>query len=204
MANGTNKPYGLSPIRYLNGSPWNGAVTQYYVTGGTDIFVGDLVTLGGTAGAAGVTVNGIDCEGMPTVIASSAGGNVVGVCVGILPTTGESTLHYASGDAIALVVDDPNVVFRIQESSVTTSLQIAQIGNNFDIIATAGSTTTGISKHVLNSEDTSGTGTAQLRVLRLARPDRGTNPISTAGAAGNYADFEVIINEHSFKSTTGV
>lgn len=204
MANGTNKPYGLKPLRYLNGSPWNGACNQYYVADGTDIFIGDAVVLGGTAAAAGITVNGIDCEGMPTVTPASAGGNIVGVCVGVLPITSASTLHYASGGAIILVADDPNIVFRVQESSVTSSIQIAQIGNNFDLIATAGSTTTGLSAMVLNSEDASGTATAQLRLLRLARADRTTNPISTTGAAGNYADFEVLINEHTYKSTTGV
>lgn len=204
MAGATNKPYGLKPLRYLNGTPWNGAVTQYIVDGATDLFVGDAVVLTGTSGAAGLTVSGIDCQGMPYVTAAAAAVTLLGVCVGIIPTQATDGLYHASGTHIALVVDDPFVVFRIQEDGDTSSLVVGDIGENADIVATTGDTTTGVSKHVLDSSDHK-TATAQLRILRLARSDSGTvNNISTAGAAGNYADFEVLINEHMFNQAVGI
>jgi len=203
MAN-ANLPKGLVPIRYLNGSPWNGAVTTYYATGGTDIFVGDALALSGGAGAAGLVINGQDCEGMPAVTPVAAGANILGVCVGIVPSVATDALFYASGDRLVLVVDDPNVIFRIQEDAVANSVEAAAIGNNFDLVATAGSTTTGVSAMTLDSSDTSGTATAQLRVLRLSDLGPGKNTIATTSAAGQYATFDVIINEHTFKSTTGV
>ena len=84
----TDAAFGFRPVQHLDGSPWNGKVTMYYVpsTYGTAIFVGDPVIADADAGAAGVTVNGIDVEGMPSVIVGT-GTSVVtrGIVVGFLP-----------------------------------------------------------------------------------------------------------------------
>lgn len=203
MAN-ANNPQGLVPVRHLNGSPWSGKVTTYYATGGTDIFIGDAVVLTGDAAAAGTVISGRDCEGMPAVTVATAGAALLGVCVGVIPAQATDGIFYASGSYLIEVVDDPNVIFRIQEDGVGNSVQAAAIGNNFDIVATAGSTVTGVSAMTLDSSDASGTATAQLRVLRLSDLGPGKNTIATSAAAGQYATFDVLINEHVFKSTTGV
>ena len=86
MAN-TNAAFGFRPLRYRNGAPWNGAVKEYLIpsSDGTAVFVGDMVKLNGDSGAAGLIVNGRNCEGMPMVIRAAAAdallGAVVGFCV---------------------------------------------------------------------------------------------------------------------------
>jgi hypothetical protein len=90
----------------------------------------------------------------------------------------------------------PDVICEIQEDSVGGALAAVDVGLNADIIYTvAGSTTSGRSGMELDSSDKK-TGTAQLRILRLVpREDN---------AIGDYAVWEVLINEHEFKQTTGV
>lgn len=201
MAN-PDAAFGLRPVRHLDGSPWNGKVTQYLVPAadGSAVYVGDLVKKEGTvgSGAAGLVVNGQDCEGMPTVIVAGATDTtLVGVVVGFLPLqTNLETLHRAaSTNRIALVVDAPDVVFEIQEDSDGGALAATAVGNNFDTVYTAGSTTTGRSAVELDSSDTSGTSTAQLRLLGLSK--------KPGNAIGTNAVWDVVINEHFFKSTTG-
>jgi hypothetical protein len=189
MAN-TDAPKGLRPVKHLNGSPYNGAVNIYHhpASDNVAIFVGDAVVSGGTATAGGI----------PTVAAyASGGGNLLGVCVGVLPVTNESLQYCAASTARdILVADDPDLIFEIQEDSVGGAIAVTQVGNNFDIAVTAGSTSTGLSAMELDSSDASGTATAQLRVLSLAQyPDN---------EVGVNAKWLVQINEHERKSTTGV
>lgn len=201
MAN-IDAAFGLRPVQHLDGSPWNGKLSMYLVPAadGTAIFVGDLVkkeaTVGG--GAAGLYVNGYNCEGMPTIIVAAATDTVRGVVMGFLPNQDNlMQLHrVASTNRIALVCDSPDVVYEIQEDSVGNNIAAAAIGNNFDSAYTAGSTVTGRSKVELDSSDASGTATAQLRLLGLVQ--RPGNEI------GTKARYLVMINEHDLKSTTGV
>lgn len=189
MAN-TDAPFGLRPVKHLDGSPYNGATTKYYVpsTDNTAIFIGDAVVLGSTA----------DAYGNPTVTAyASGGGNIIGVCVGVEPETADSTIYRAASTArFVYVADAPDLVCEIQEDSVGGAVAVGQVGNNFDIAVTAGSTTTGLSAMELDSSDASGTAAAQLRLIGLVqRPDN---------EVGTNAKWLVAINEHSYKSTTGV
>jgi hypothetical protein len=204
MAN-ANRPFGLRPVRYLSGAAWNGAATTYYATGGTDIFIGDPVVLTGTAAAAGTTINGMNVEGMPAVTVAAAAATLLGVCVGVVPAQATDSVYYASGDRLIMVVDDPMVIFQIQEDGVGQSIQVAEIGNNADIATyAAGSTVTGNSAVTLDSSDVK-TATAQLRILRLSDVgNTANNAISTGGAASNYAVFDVLINEHMFNQAAGI
>ena len=211
MAN-RDAPSGLRPVRFLSGAPWNGQTNMYLLDSGdgTATFVGDVVKLAGGAGSAGTIVNGIDVEGMPTIVQAAAGDTLLlGVVAGFLPNTSNpSAVPYrlASTNRIALVVDDPFVIFEVQEDGVTGTLIAADVGLNVDFIVGAGSTTTGQSGMEINSDGSLGTGTANLRILRLVpRPDNnlGTNA-TTASSDYTNGKFEVLINEHSFKSTTGL
>ncbi len=73
MAN-VDRPAGLKPLKHVSGAPYNGQTNMYLIpsTNGTATFIGDLVSLGGSAGAAGTVVNGYDVEGMPTIVQSVA------------------------------------------------------------------------------------------------------------------------------------
>lgn len=199
MAN-TNAPFGLRPVRYMDGSPYNGKVNYYLMPSGdgTATFVGDLVKLGGTAGAAGVVVSGVEVHGMPTIAQAAAGDTAVGVVVGFLPDpTALGTRHRAaSTNRIAMVVDSPNVIFEIQEDAGGATTALVDVGENADVVVGAGSATTGNSGMQLDSS-THVTTTAQLRILRFV--PRGDNEPASANAK-----LEVLINEHAFKTTSGV
>ena len=70
MAN-TNAPMGLSPVEYLNGTPWNGQARMYCIptSDTTNAYaIGDPVVLAGSA----------DSAGIPTVTLATAGtGNAI-------------------------------------------------------------------------------------------------------------------------------
>jgi hypothetical protein len=195
MAN-ANTPFGLVPKMYSNGTPWNGKANWYYIPVGNAnaIFTGDLVTMDGTGSADGK---------YPTVKRTAAADiTIVGVVIGFAtsPELGfdinNLTRKYvaASTAMYCLVVDDPNVIFEIQEDSDGGAIAVTALGNNADVVATAGSTTTGQSGMVLDSSDVVTTA-QQLRILRLAdRPDN---------ALGNYAKWLVMINEHIYRTTVG-
>lgn len=199
MAN-IDAPKGLIPVKHLDGSPFNGKTRPYLCAGSNAIYKGDPVKLAGTAGEAGTYVNGMHMEGVPTIDRAAAGDALLGVVVGFLPLQSNTELLYKEANStarLALVVDSPDVVYEIQEDSVGNDIAVTQVGNNFDMAAwAAGSNTSGISSVELDSSDASGTAAAQFRLLRLAsRPDN---------AVGTNAKWEVVINEHVFKSTTGV
>ena len=198
MAN-ISAAFGMRPVRHLDGSPWNGRVTQYAVlaANASAIYVGDPVIAAGDSGAAGVVTYGQDIEGMRAVSVAAAGDTLLGVVVGFSPLqTNLETLHRAASTArIAYVCDAPDVIFEIQEDSVGNNITATMVGLNTDIVYTAGSTLTGRSAVELDSSGT-GTATAQLRILGLSK-HRGNE----LGADANY---DVIINEHEFKQETGL
>ncbi len=195
MAN-VDRPAGFRPVRYLNGSPWNGKARMYYIpaTDSTAVFVGDAVKSAGSADATGKYA---------TVTQAAAGDTVRGVAIGfsdqpyVAVDTDNLYRKYrpASTAMYCLVVDDPNVVFEVQEDNVGNDIDADMVGLNTDFVATSGDTSSGISKFELDSSGT-GTGSAQCRILGLV--DREDN------ALGTHAKWEIIFNEHELKSTTGV
>ena len=187
MAN-TDAPFGLRPVKHLDGSPYNGAYNRYYVpTSETNnIFIGDPVGVGGSA----------DADGVPDVTRSAVNTAILGVVVGIEPVNSESALYRAaSAEAYVYVADAPDLVFEIQEDSTGGAIAATSVGLNADIAITAGSTAAARSNIELDSSDVK-TGTAQLRILGLAQ--RADNSI------GTNANWLVMINEHALKTTTGV
>lgn len=193
MAN-TNRPQGLVPVKSITGGPWNGQTNMYlFVTGNaTATFIGDLVKLAGSAGTAGLFVNGIDVEGMPTIAQSAAGDTHVGVVVGFLPNFDSLTTRHrvASTARIALVVDDPNVVFEIQEVSGGTAFTATEVGLNANVVVGAGSATTGLSGMEINNATEATTADLDLKILGMApRPDN---------AIGANCKWHVLINTHSY------
>lgn len=192
-----DRPQGLLPVRHFNGAPWNGAVEQFLCStaDATAIFIGDIVSSGGTAGAAGLTVNGINCEGMQTVSKSTETAtcvNTMGVVVGFLPDpTSLTTKHrLASTHRIALVVTDPSVVYEIQEDGVGNNVAASMVGLAVGVTTTAGNATTGVSSFALDSSTTATTATLPLKIVGLApRPD---NALGTAST--DKAKFLVLLN----------
>ena len=166
MAN-VDAAFGLTPIRHLSGNGYSRA-NKYTIASGLaeNIFTGDAVIL-----IAGGTLTPHTATEV----------NNIGVFGGVSYTAADGSYVYSqywpSGtvatNIIAYVYDDPYTVFKVQTAG--TSAQ-ADVGGCGDLVAGAGSTTTGQSAHELNG--TTSTGTAGFRVLgKLPDPDNayGTN-----------------------------
>lgn len=195
MAN-TDRCAGLKPVKYLNGAPWNGKARMYYIpaTDSTAVFVGDAVKSAGSADALGKYA---------TVAQVAAAGIIRGVVIGFSdqPHVAFDTTNLyrsyrpASTAMYCLVVDDPNVIFEVQEDNGANDIAATMVGLNIDLIVGSGDTASGKSGMELDSSSTAST-TLQCRILGLV--DREDN------AMGAHAKWEVLINEHEFKSVLGV
>lgn len=205
MAN-VDKATGFRPARHFDGTPFNGSHQLFLIPSGdsTAVFVGDLVKAGGTSGAAGVTVAGMDVEGIQTcalATAGTSGQDLLGVVVGFLPdpTTNlgvTNRYRVASTNRIAMVVTDRSVVYEVQEDADTTPIPQADIGLNVAYTTTAGSTVTGISKMQIDSSTVNTTNTLPIKIIGLVkRPD---NALNTGGSLVDNAKFEVLINTGYF------
>lgn len=209
MAN-VDTPFGLRPVRYLNGAPWNGQANLYWASAATDttaIFIGDPVTLsalgsndGQITGAGGAYAPGT----LASVKVAGAGAATVpylGVCVAVEPVLGSganqqnSAVHrIASTERLIWVADDPMLVFEIQEDNDTSDLAATNVNSNIDLVATAvGDPITGLSGFELDSSSAAATATLDCQLLRLVnRPDN---------ALGDFAKWEVRINIHQYNMT---
>jgi hypothetical protein len=193
MAN-VNRPGGLKPVSYLNGSPYNGQARLYYVgSGEAAMYIGDPVTLSGTA----------DANGLAGVSIGVAGSAVIGVVVGFLVAKPGVSLVASNIDltvrslpastvGYALVADDPDLIYEIQDGQ-TVPTAITDIGRNTNFLIAAGATTYSDSGTVTAATLTDST-TANLKLMGFVqRPD---NQVATA-----YAKLLVKINNHVYAGT---
>lgn len=180
-----DRPFGLKPVRYVSGAPYNGAVNIYSTASGdsTAIFVGDPVKVVGTSQTIGGSV-------YQDVAQAATGDVMIGVVVGVVPVTRDSlTYRAASTQRLVYVADDPNLMFEIQEVSGGTALTANDIGLNANFVVGTGSTVTGLSGVELNNATEATSNTLDLRIVGFVnRPD---NEI------GEHAKWVVRINRHS-------
>jgi len=187
MANATG-PYGLLPFRHRDGSPWNGATRQMYISAAyaTALYVGDPVLFSPTLAEKDVTGK------LPTInkSAGTAGTLVRGVITSFEPLVTDLTKVHnpASTERIANVCVDPDVIYKIRGSGV--ALTKAVPGQNAVMIATtAGSATTGLSGMSLDEGTTTAPTTTQnftLHVLGIV--NREDNSLAA------NAEYEVLLN----------
>lgn len=182
MAN-IDHPNGLTPVRFLNGAPWNGATVQCYVpsSDSTAIYPGGLVKLAGSA----------DANGVPSVTGNVATGDgVFGVVVHVDPVTDDSTVYRAaSTERYLQVCMAEGVAFAVQEDSGGAALAAANVGNVADLTGfTSGDTTFARSSIEIDSSTAtaSGDGTEDVVILGLWR--------SPDNAFGDNAAFLVRLN----------
>ncbi len=199
MAN-VNRVNGLRPIKYLNGSAYNGQANLYFLPSGdgTAVFVGDTVkadATGDTVAAGGLAL------GVQSVIQAAAGNAIIGVVVAFaINPTNLNTPQYrtASTGRYVYVVDDPTVLFEVQEDAVGGALTAADVGLNADVIVAAGSTTTGASGMQLDSS-TAVTNTATFPFKIMGFTQRVDNEVG-----GANAKVIVKINNHQLNAATGI
>lgn len=211
MAN-QDTPFGLRPIRHRNGAAYNGSTNPYYLRSdyATAMFIGDPVIKTGTANLVAVNAAGVGefaIGTLPTINKATAGATnrITGVIVGFstLPTDLSKQYNPASTERVALVCDDPDVIFQIQSDTLLAS---TSIGLNAILIYThAGSTVSGLS----GVEMDGGSGTApgadatyQVMIQRAAN-------IPNNDLTAVHCKLEVMISNHteasgSTTSSTGI
>lgn len=194
MAN-VNRVNGFRPLRYKNGSPWNGAFTEYVAPAadGTAVFVGDLVKLGNNAD---------DTENYRAAIQAAASDAVIGVVVGVRPdysNLNAAPYRVASTRRILMVADDPNILFEAQEDGATDPLELQDLGANVNFVVGSGSTTTGQSGMQIDSDTHATTATLPLKLVEASR--RADNEVVADGQA--YTRWVVQINNHQLAASTG-
>jgi hypothetical protein len=198
MSFGTNAPAGLQPVRKLDGSAWTSSLNSYQIASdyASTLFTGDPVAVSSD----GVIVRGV------------AGSAILGVFQGVkyIDSTGTAKFQafwpgnpgVQTGSTVeALVLDDPNVVYTIQETNGSgaagTPLALADRGLNANFLYTAGSTATGQSAVSLNNATEADTNSLNLKIIAL-------DP-TPGNAVGSYANWLVMLNSTQYRTgITGV
>lgn len=190
MAN-VNAPFGLRPVRFLSGAPYNGQCNFYFATGASGVIgPGDPVKLAGSANTS--EIKGYQAGTLPTVALASGGtGNeILGVCVGVLADTRDSLIYReTSTDRVIMVADDPQIIYQCQEDGASTAFAAVDVSQFVCLASATGSTVTGQSAWTLATGTAPNTTAAfQLILLRLsAIPNN---------AIGQYGVWDVMINNH--------
>ena len=168
-----NAPYGLKPINLIGGQVFAGATREYAIpyAYATDIFYGDIV---------GLSRGNVERLSVSTGTAGTVTGVFLG-CSYTNPTTKQRQFAQywpggtTAGDAVAIVCEDPDQVFKAVVCSSGTTVASgarAMIGQNLAMINNTGNLNTGDSKNaILAPNDTPATTAAlPLRVLAVV-PD---------------------------------
>lgn len=183
-------PYGLRPVKHMNGMPWAGAVRRLRIASeyNTAIFNGDVV---------GLAADGTVVKVTGTASFSSA----IGVFLGVESSSGDRLnylLHqhmWVAGtdadDAFAYIEDDPFALFQIQADD---ELAEDAIGSNFGVNQTAGDAGTGNSRVSLDVSTGNTTASLPLRVIDFVPGERGLA----------FPDVLVRLNTHAYMNTTGL
>ena len=192
-------PYGLVPVKMVNGTPYSGAVREYKIqSGNTDvIFNGDVVAL--------ATDGYIDRATFDDAIVG------VGVFVGCRytdPMYGLTFRNYypggvAASDIVAYVVDDPNVLFKmavVDDNGALSSVTQAVIGANAGTEEGAsanGNTVTGKSNGGLDGSTANTTSTLPFRIIAGVEETKNTS--------GEFTEVLVKWNAgHQLTNATGI
>jgi hypothetical protein len=198
MAN-VDRPSGLRPVRHKSGAPYNGAANPYFIPSGygTALFIGDPVVKSGTSNTAAVKVPGagsFNIGTLPEINKATAGdaNRVTGVIVGFAPLATDLNKNYnaASTERVALVADDPDLVFEIQADG---AIPAASIGLNAVFIYThSGSTTTGLSGVELDTTSDVPAADASNQMVIMRAVNREDNDTTLT-----HARVEVMLINHT-------
>jgi hypothetical protein len=198
----TATPYGFKPLNHVGGTPYAGAVRHIKIASGfgTNIFNGSIVNIVAAGTIEVVTDIGSNADQFPA--------GVIGVFVGCTytdPTSKNKTFsnHWPTGtvasDAMAYVVDDPDVLFQVQADGAVAQ---ADLGANAPLAAvqstSTGDTTSGVSNTALDAT------TAQTATIAFRIVDFVESTDSTVGDA--FTDLIVKFNAgiHSYENSTGI
>jgi len=161
-------PYGLKPVNLIGGQVFAGSTREYNIPYGysTSIFYGDFV---------GLTRGQIQRLAVSTGTAGNQSGIFLG-CSYTDPTTKQKRFSQywpastLAGDAVAIVCDDPDTVFKAAVCSATTAIASgarAMIGQNLACIDNTGNSNTGNSANALLAPNDTPATTSSLPVRVL-------------------------------------
>lgn len=193
-------PRGFVPSCYLNGAAWNGAVTMYHIpsSDNNQYNPGDAVKS---------SANG-DANGIPDVTKITNGTDTIrGIIVGCLtaipnnPSLVGSTLDLTvqnipaakTRDYYVLVVDDPNVLFEIQDDGLN-ALTATSCNKNASFTVANPTAPQQNSASVLNTASVATTQGLNLRLMGLVQKPN--------NAFGLNATWLVKINQHELMGNT--
>lgn len=155
MANPTGA-FGLRPVRYLDGTPWNGGVMKCYhsASNATGLYIGDPVRLDDAA------ADKMSTALYQTVEKSEGTDGIIiwGVVVGIEPNPDYPNRMYlpvSTEGYVYCVRAADNLVFHIRDDGGVVPTGASFVGMNAVCIAnTSGSTVTGLSGMMLDAGTT--------------------------------------------------
>jgi len=189
----TAAPYGARPINTTSASgSYTGKVQHIKIASAYDtaIFYGDFVKL--------VTAGTVEKD------TGTAALTPIGIFMGCKYTDSTSKqmtfnqqwpADMAASDAVAYVVTDPEVLFRMQSDETVAQ---AALGANASVVQTAGSTSIGNSKCAFDGSTVATTNTFPVKVVDFV-----DGPTSTVG--DTYTDVIVKFNVgHQLTNTTGI
>lgn len=220
-----NKPSGLTPVKYLNGADWTGQANLYFINNASvNAFnVGDLVspvvgadqwsglqTIDLTLKASSTITCGVAIAfgASPNTTTSLRGGPFIDPTnLTLINVPATKTKNY-----FALVVDDPKVVFEIQETGAgttpATSLTFTAASKNASFVYGAPAAGVAVSGTTMDNGVSSGnvpqtsatvTNGFFLRVLGLAQKvDPQTALYNTFGL---FAKWNVKLINHAYEGT---
>lgn len=183
---------GFTPVKHLNGSPYNGQYNLYEVVAGdaTALNIGDLVKPdSGTATDVYPTVVRLAASGQVTA------GPVTGAVVGfVVDPTNLNTpqVRSASTKRYAMVADSPDIIFDVADGG-TVPCTLTLIGMNTGVTCTAPNTTTGVSPMASGTTAPTTTSTLPLKIMGIKN-----SPDNESAAASQR--LLVMINTHTYGS----
>lgn len=158
----TAAPYGAEPVGTLSASgSFNGKVTEIPIASAyaTNIFFGDFVKLAVTGK--------VEKDTGTTTLAATLIGIFLG-CSYTNPSTNQKVFAQywpastVASDAVAIVCDDPNVVFKMQADGACAQ---NYLHSNAAVVQTAGSTSIGRSKNAFDQSTAAATETLPIRIV---------------------------------------
>lgn len=191
----TASPFGARPVSSLVSCAYNAKITHYKIKNafGTSIFYGDFVKWAD--------------DNPNTTIQKDTGtssATPIGVFLGCAytdPTTGQFTPNQyypastAADDIVAYVATDPFILMQMQSDEALTQ---DDLGKNFAVVQTAGSTAIGTSKNAVDGSTAATTNTLPLKLVDFV-----DGPDSAIG--DSFTDVLVMFNVgHQLLNTTGI
>jgi len=196
----TAAPYGLKAVNLVGGQPYAGSTRLLKIASGyaSNIFNGSVVSVVAAGTVEIVSEVGSNADPFPA--------GTVGVFVGCSytdPNTKQKLFkqYWPSGtvasDAVAYVIDDPDVVFQIQADD---TLAQTALGINIPVVnPTAGDTVTGNSTMAADASAIAVTNTLAFKIIDFVDS-------TTSSVGDTYTDVLVKFNplSHAYTNGTGI